>query len=110
MRFDRSFLLASWVASCHQSTGFRGPTTSPASAPTIYASRQRGPSQQEPVSFHLVGAPMLSRWYEAEPDAERQARMDEWLADLLDDPWARSHDPVPGPNSLLRLAIVPGTG
>lgn len=36
--------------------------------------------------------------------------MDEWLADLLDDPWSRSHDAVPGPNALLRLAIVPRTG
>ena len=36
--------------------------------------------------------------------------MDEWLADLLDEPWSRSHDAVPGPNELLRVAIVPGTG
>ena len=35
--------------------------------------------------------------------------MFEWLADLLDSPWARSHDAVPGPNALLRVAIVPGT-
>lgn len=61
------------------------------------------------MSFRLVGVALLSRWYEAEPDVERQARMDEWLADLLDDPWAMSHDPVPGPNSLLRVAIVPST-
>ena len=27
--------------------------------------------------------------------------MDEWLADLLDAPWARSPDAVPGPNPLL---------
>ncbi len=62
------------------------------------------------MSFRLVGVDLLARWYETEPDAERQARMDEWLADLLDDPWSRSHDAVPGPNELLRVAIVPGTG
>lgn len=62
------------------------------------------------MSFRLVGVALLARWYEVELDAERQARMDEWLADLLDDPWSRSHDPVPGPNSLLRVAIVPRTG
>ena len=62
------------------------------------------------MSFRLVGVDLLARWYEAEPDAERQASMDEWLADLLDGPWSRSHDAVPGPNELLRVAIVPGTG
>ncbi len=35
--------------------------------------------------------------------------MDEWLADLLDGPWSRSHEAVPGPNQLLRVAIVPHT-
>ena len=62
------------------------------------------------MSFRLVGTELLSRWYEAEADPERQALMDEWLADLLDAPWARSHDAVPGPNELLRVAIVPATG
>jgi hypothetical protein len=62
------------------------------------------------VSFRLVGVDLLARWYEAEPDAGRQASMDEWLADLLDEPWSRSHDAVPGPNELLRVAIVPGIG
>lgn len=62
------------------------------------------------MSFRLVGVDLLARWYQAEPDGERQARMDDWLAELLDDPWSRSHDEVPGPNALLRVAIVPGTG
>jgi hypothetical protein len=62
------------------------------------------------VSFRLVGVDLLARWYEAERDAECQATMNEWLAYLLDDPWSRSHDAVPGPNELLRVAIVPGTG
>jgi hypothetical protein len=62
------------------------------------------------VSFRLVGVDLLSHWYDIETDAERQALMDEWLADLLDEPWSRSHDAVPGPNDLLRVAIVPGTG
>jgi hypothetical protein len=61
------------------------------------------------VSFRLVGVDLLGRWYEVEADDERHAQMDEWLADLLDAPWSRSHDPVPGPNSLLRVAIVPET-
>jgi len=61
------------------------------------------------VSFRLVGVELLGRWYDVETDDERHAQMDEWLADLLDAPWSRSHDPVPGPNSLLRVAIVPGT-
>lgn len=61
------------------------------------------------MSFRLVGVELLARWYESERDAERQARMDEWLADLLDDPWSRSHDAVPGPNDLLRVSIVPRT-
>lgn len=62
------------------------------------------------MSFRLVGVELLARWYEVEPDGERQALMDEWLADLLDGPWSRSHDSVPGPNALLRVAIVPGRG
>ena len=62
------------------------------------------------MTFRLVGVELLARWYQAEPDLERQARMDDWLADLLDGPWSRSHDTVPGPNALLRVAIVPGTG
>ncbi|MGH8775457.1 MAG: hypothetical protein ACRDWI_09880 [Jiangellaceae bacterium] len=62
------------------------------------------------MSFRLVGVELLARWYETEPDGERQARMDAWLADLLDEPWSRSHDPVPGPTDLLRVAIVPDTG
>ena len=62
------------------------------------------------MSYRLVGAALLTKWYDAEPDSERQARMDEWLADLLDEPWSRSHDEVPGPNALLRVAIVPDTG
>lgn len=62
------------------------------------------------MSFRLVGVELLARWYQAESDVERQARMAEWLADLLDGPWSRSHDSVPGPNELLRVAIVPGTG
>lgn len=61
------------------------------------------------MSFRLVGTHLLARWYEIETDPERQAVMDEWLADLLDDPWSRSHEAVPGPNALLRVAIVPGT-
>ncbi len=61
------------------------------------------------MSFRLVGAELLMRWYDAEPKTERQALMDDWLADLLDGPWSRSHDAVPGPNELLRVAIVPGT-
>lgn len=61
------------------------------------------------MSFLLVGAELLSRWYATETDAEAQARMDEWLADLLDAPWSPSHDEVPGPNALLRVALVPGT-
>ena len=62
------------------------------------------------MSFRLVGTELLARWYGLEPDPERQALMDEWLADLLEAPWSRSHDAVPGPNSLLRVAIVRGTG
>ncbi len=62
------------------------------------------------MTFRLVGVDLLAQWYVAEPDAERHAQMDEWLADLLDEPWSRSHDAVPGPNELLRVAIVPGTG
>jgi hypothetical protein len=50
----------------------------------------------------------LPDWARGRPT--RQARMDEWLAGLLDEPWARSHDAVPGPNGLVRVAIVPGTG
>ncbi len=62
------------------------------------------------MSFRLVGVELLERWYEAEPDEDRHALMNEWLADLLDAPWSRSHDAVPGPNALLRIAIVPATG
>lgn len=62
------------------------------------------------MSFRLVGVELLERWYEAEPDPDRHALMNEWLADLLDAPWSRSHDAVPGPNALLRIAIVPGAG
>lgn len=62
------------------------------------------------MTFLLVGASLLTRWYEVEPDGDAQATMDEFLADLLDGPWSRSHDAVPGPNELLRVAIVPGTG
>ncbi len=62
------------------------------------------------MSFRLVGVALLTRWYAIELDEERQAVMDDWLADLLDDPWSRSHEAVPGPNSLLRVAIVPRTG
>ena len=62
------------------------------------------------MTFRLVGVALLERWYDAEPDAECHAQMNEWLADLLDEPWSRSHDAVPGPNELLRIAIVPGTG
>lgn len=62
------------------------------------------------MSYRLVGAELLAKWYDAEPSPDRQARMDEWLADLLDEPWSRSHDEVPGPNALLRVAIVPDTG
>lgn len=61
------------------------------------------------MSFRLVGVELLARWYDAEPDPARQALMDEWLADLLDGPWDRSHEAIPGPNALLRVAIVPGT-
>ncbi|MEZ5209107.1 MAG: hypothetical protein R2690_19540 [Acidimicrobiales bacterium] len=61
------------------------------------------------MSFRLVGVDLLARWYEAEPDPERQATMNEWLADPLDEPRSRSHDAVPGPNELLRVAVVPGT-
>lgn len=42
------------------------------------------------MSFRLVGVELLERWYEAEPDADRHALMNEWLADLLDAPWSRS--------------------
>lgn len=61
------------------------------------------------MSFRLVGIELLDRWYDIETDAERHAVMNEWLADLLDEPWSRSHDAVPGPNALLRIAIVPRT-
>lgn len=61
------------------------------------------------MSFRLVGVDLLERWYEAEADPVRHALMNDWLADLLDGPWARSHDAVPGPNALLRIAIVPRT-
>ena len=61
------------------------------------------------MSFRLVGSDLLERWYEAEPDSKRHTLMNDWLADLLDDPWRRAHDPIPGPNALLRVAIVPGT-
>jgi hypothetical protein len=62
------------------------------------------------VSYRLTGVELLTRWYEVEPDPERQALMDEWLADLLDEPWSRTHDVIPGPNELLRIAIVHDTG
>lgn len=61
------------------------------------------------MSFRLVGVELLDRWYDIETDAERHAVMNEWLADLLDEPWSRSHEAVPGPNALLRIAIVPRT-
>lgn len=61
------------------------------------------------MTFRLVGAALLDRWYRVERDGDVQATMDEFLADLLDGPWTRSHEAVPGPNELLRVAIVPGT-
>jgi hypothetical protein len=61
------------------------------------------------VSLRLVGVELLDRWYDVEPDTDRHAVMNGWLADLLDAPWGRSHEAVPGPNALLRIAIVPGT-
>lgn len=61
------------------------------------------------MSFRLVGTDLLERWYEAEPDSTRHVLMNDWLADLLDDPWRRTHDTVPGPNALLRVAVVPDT-
>lgn len=61
------------------------------------------------MSFRLVGTELLERWYEVEPDSTRHVLMNDWLADLLDDPWQRTHDAVPGPNALLRVAVVPDT-
>lgn len=61
------------------------------------------------MSFRLVGVELLDRWYDIEPDTDRHAVMNQWLADLLDAPWQRSHEAVPGPNALLRIAIVPRT-
>lgn len=61
------------------------------------------------MSFRLVGTGLLERWYEVEPDSTRHVLMNDWRADLLDDPWQRTHDAVPGPSALLRVAVVPDT-